>query len=32
VASQKNILEYLCNKKTTHNAINEGCHNAINEG
>jgi hypothetical protein len=26
VASQKNILEYLCSEKITHNAINEGCH------
>jgi hypothetical protein len=26
MASQKNILKYLCSEKTTHNAINEGCH------
>jgi hypothetical protein len=26
MASQKNILKYLCNEKTIHNAINEGCH------
>jgi hypothetical protein len=26
VASQKNILKYLCSEKTTHNAINEGYH------
>jgi hypothetical protein len=26
VASQKNILEYLCSEKKIHNAINEGWH------
>jgi hypothetical protein len=26
MASQKNILKYLCSEKIIHNAINEGCH------